>query len=80
MRMSNVAIAFAALVASATAAPLTASLAEPAISSPNTVNNATVDPATKSSDSTGVYDIEDQYLDLMGFPLPGWQYLTRPPS
>ena len=80
MRTSSIAIAFAALVATSTTAPLTASLAEPLIASPNTVKNATVDSDMTSGDSTGAYDIEDHYLDSMGFPLPGWQYLMRPPS
>lgn len=78
MRMSSVAIAFVAFVAAATAAPLTASLAEPVISSPNAVNNATVDPAMTSGASAGAYNTEDP--ELTGFPLPGWPHVMRPPS
>jgi hypothetical protein len=58
------------------ALPLSVSLADAAPSAPNTINNATIDPAT----GTGIYDIEDQYRDSKGFPLPGWEFLTRPPS
>jgi hypothetical protein len=80
MPLSRVAVAFAALVAAASAAPLTASVAETPIPSPNTINNATVEPAITPHVSAGIYDIEDQYKDSKGFPLPGWEYLARPPS
>jgi len=76
MRMSS-ALAFAALTAIGMAAPLTP-FADPTVTAPNTINNATVDPATVPS--SGIYDFEDQYKDSAGFPQPGWQYLTRPPS
>jgi hypothetical protein len=76
MRTSST-LAFAALTALGMAAPLTA-FADPTVTAPNTINNATVDPAMVPS--TGIYDIEDQYKDSAGFPQSGWQYLTRPPS
>jgi hypothetical protein len=78
MRIFNAALAFAALVVIAAATPLTASVADPAISAPNVINNATIDPASIPP-LTGVYDFEDQYKDSRGFPQPGWEFLTRPP-
>jgi hypothetical protein len=76
MRVPNFAIALAGMLAGAAALPSSASLVQPAMSAPNTINNATIDPAP----ATGVYDLEDRYRDSQGFPLPGWEHLTRPPS
>ena len=76
MRVPNFAVALAGLVAAAAALPVSVALADPAISAPNTINNATIDPAP----ATGIYDFEDQYRDGLGYPLPGWEHLTRPPS
>jgi hypothetical protein len=80
MPLSRLAIAFAALVATTSAAPLSVSFAETPIPSPNTINNATVEPVVAPHGSTGIYDTEDQYRDAKGFPQPGWEYLTRPPG
>lgn len=76
MRVPNFAVALVGLVAGAAALPLSVAFADPAMSAPNTINNATIDPAP----ATGIYDLEDQYRDSKGFPLPGWEHLTRPPS
>lgn len=76
MRVPNFAMALVGLVGAAAALPLSASYADPALSAPNTINNATIDPAP----AIGIYDLEDQYRDNRGFPLPGWEHLTRPPS
>lgn len=78
MRMLNAALAFVALAGMAVT-PLTASFADAAISAPNVINNATIDPATVPP-STGVYDFEDRLKDSNGFPQPGWEFLTRPPG
>ena len=76
MRVPSFAIAFVGLVAGTTALPLSAAFADPAIAAPNTINNATIDPAPP----TGIYDVEDLYRDSNGFPMAGWEFLTRPPS
>ena len=76
MRVPNFAMGLVGLVAGAAALPLDAAFADAAISAPNTINNATIDPAPV----TGIYDLEDQCRDSNGFPLPGWEHLTRPPS
>lgn len=80
MRTRIVVMIVAALAAGATATPPGASFADPATSSPNDINNATVDRPLPFDGPSGIYDLEDQYRDSNGFPLPGWQYLTRPPS
>lgn len=74
--IANLAVVIVALVA--TAAPLTTSFADTPAPSPNAINNATVDPAAVPRGSGGIYDPEDQYKDSNGFPLPGWEFLTRP--
>ena len=76
MRVPSFVVALAGLVAGVAAFPLSASFADAALSAPNTINNATIDPAPV----TGIYDLEDLYRDGKGFPLPGWEHLTRPPS
>lgn len=76
MRVPNFAVALIGLVVGATALPLSASFADPAIAAPNTINNATIDPAPPA----GIYDLEDLYRDSKGFPMAGWEFLTRPPT
>jgi hypothetical protein len=72
--MPKLAFVFAAFFA----APITASFAD--VTSPNAIDNAMVDQGAAPQPSTGTYDNADQYRDSKGFPQPGWQYLSLPPS
>jgi hypothetical protein len=73
------AFALVSFLAASIAAPLAPALAASA-TSPNTIDNATVDFGVVHAPATGVYDGEDKYRDANGFPLPGWDYLFFPPS
>jgi hypothetical protein len=77
--LSRLVFAFAAVVAVTAVAPMTASFAD-SMTSPNAVNNAMIDEGMTHASSTGVYDGGDQYRNAEGFPQPGWQYLSLPPS
>ncbi|HEV8016336.1 MAG TPA: hypothetical protein VGP48_12435 [Stellaceae bacterium] len=78
---SKLPLLFATILAASIAAPFAASFADPvAPPLPNPVNNATVDRTMGADPSTGIYDTYDKYRDPQGYPQPGWQYLTLPPS
>ena len=64
----------AALVGMTIAAPITASFADPVTTSPNAINNATIDSAIAPDPLSDIHDNVDKYRDAKGFPQPGWQY------
>jgi hypothetical protein len=78
-RSSRIAFVFAAFTVIAAAAPMSAALADGAMS-PNAITNSTSDMSGTVVPSTGIYDAADQYRDAKGFPQGGWQYLSFPPS
>lgn len=78
MPSSRIAFGFAALAAATVIAPITASFAD-SMTSPNAINNSTVDRDMAQQSISGVYDNCDQYRDAKGFPQPGWRYLVFPP-
>ena len=78
MLSSRASLAIAALVMGILATASTGSFADPVMSSPNTINDATHDARTVSP-STDTYDSEDPYRDQRVFPQLGWQYLPRLP-
>jgi hypothetical protein len=76
---SRYAFALATFVAAGVGAPLAPALAASA-TSPNMVDNATAGVGMGRARVTGIYDGYDQYRDVKGFPLPGWDILFFPPS
>ena len=78
MLSSRASLAIAALVMGILATASTDSFADPVMSSPNIINDATHDARTVSP-STDTYDSKDPYRDQQVFPQLGWQYLPRPP-
>lgn len=73
------AFALMSFLAASVAAPLAPALAA-SVTSPTTVDNATVDPGTGRGPALASYDGYDNYRNASGFPLPGWDYLFFPAS
>jgi hypothetical protein len=80
-RSDKTAVIFASFLGTIAALPIAATHAD---TSPNAVNNATVDDRCNNplagSGSTGTYDNFDSFKDSTGRPCPGWEYLFYSPN